>query len=279
MTTSITDLQELAFKAFAEDFAFNDITSMGCIDPDLQARAHFVLKQDGCIAGLAFMPLVFQLRDPSLKVELFGSDGSSYPAGTILGKVEGSAQSLLSAERVALNLLQHLSGIATLTAKCVSLAAHTKCKILDTRKTVPGFRNLQKYAVRMGGGTNHRMHLADRILIKNNHLALAGSIATTIENARAKFPDQPIQIEVSSLDELKEALQFRPNAILLDNMTPREIKECVSLVKGEVFLEASGGIRLSNLKEYAETGVDAISMGALTHSAPALDISLRASHL
>lgn len=252
---------------------------MGCIDPDLQARAHFVLKQDGCIAGLAFMPLVFQLRDPSLKVELFGSDGSSYPAGTILGKVEGSAQSLLSAERVALNLLQHLSGIATLTAKCVSLAAHTKCKILDTRKTVPGFRNLQKYAVRMGGGTNHRMHLADRILIKNNHLALAGSIATTIENARAKFPDQPIQIEVSSLDELKEALQFRPNAILLDNMTPREIKECVSLVKGEVFLEASGGIRLSNLKEYAETGVDAISMGALTHSAPALDISLRASHL
>jgi nicotinate-nucleotide pyrophosphorylase (carboxylating) len=267
-----SEFEGLIQQAFREDFAFEDITSLACIEPDRQAVGELVLKQEGVIAGLPFLPLIFQQRDPAILVELFACDGETHAKGTMLGRLVGPARSLLSAERTALNLLQHLSGIATLTARCVAKVQGTKCQILDTRKTLPGYRELQKYAVRMGGGTNHRHHLADRILIKNNHLALV-PLSTCIERARSRFPGQFIEVEISSPAEM--ALTRGADAILLDNMSPKEVRRCVEWNGGKIFLEASGGIGLEQVEEYAKTGVNGISMGALTHSAPALDLSFR----
>jgi len=276
---AISEFQELIEQAFAEDFAFEDITSLACVAEDCFATGELILKQDGVIAGLKFIPLIFQQRDPRLTLDLFVRDGQFCPKGTLLGRMSGSAHSLLSAERTALNLLQHLSGIATLTARCVAKVAGTHCKILDTRKTLPGYRQLQKYAVRMGGGSNHRHHLADRILIKNNHLSLASrdglQLIHCIERARARFPGRFVQVEVGSLEECIAALASGANAILLDNMSPETVRRCVELGEARAFLEASGGITIDRIAEYAATGVHGISMGALTHSAPALDISFR----
>jgi nicotinate-nucleotide pyrophosphorylase (carboxylating) len=268
------DFVELIRHAFAEDAVFEDATSIGCVPDGTWATAEILLKQEGTIAGLKWLAEMFHLRDPNIKVEICVPDGTFCKKGTVLAKVEGPAQALLSAERTTLNLLQHLSGIATLTAKCVALTKGTACKIFDTRKTIPGYRELQKYAVRMGGGTNHRRDLADQILVKNNHLALV-PLGACVERIRAKFPGRKIEVEVSSAEELSTALQAGAGAMLLDNMTPEEVRHCVELNRGRAFLEASGGITLENVREYALAGVDGVSIGALTHSAPALDISLR----
>jgi nicotinate-nucleotide pyrophosphorylase (carboxylating) len=266
------DFEDFIQRAFQEDHVFDDITTLGCIDPSAQAAATLLLKQEGILAGLKYIPAIFHQRDPTLSVRLFVSDGAHCPANTPLGRITGSAHSILSAERVALNLLQHLSGIATLTAKCVEKVRGTQCQILDTRKTLPGYRDLQKYATRCGGGINHRLHLADRILIKNNHLALV-PLKTCLEKIKRRFPNSPIEVEINSSAQLLEALEA--HSILLDNMSPAEVRQCVALNRGRAYLEASGGITLANLADYAATGVNGISLGALTHSAPALDISLR----
>lgn len=226
------------------------------------------------------MPWIFQILDPRLQTHVYVKEGSQCGKGTILAQIEGPARSLLAGERVALNFLQHLSGISTLTARCVDRIKHTKCKILDTRKTLLGLRSLQKYAVRVGGGTNHRLHLGDRILIKNNHLALAARkcdspLAICLHQAKKMHPFRQIEIEIGSPNDLEAALDAGADAVLLDNMTPEEVGLCVKINGGRAFLEASGGMTLETIASYAETGIDAISIGALTHSAPALDISLR----
>jgi nicotinate-nucleotide pyrophosphorylase (carboxylating) len=203
------------------------------------------------------------------------NDGTICNKRTEIACINGPARALLSGERTALNLLQHLSGVATLTAQCVEKVKGTKCQILDTRKTVPGLRLLDKYAVRVGGGTNHRLHLGDRILIKNNHLALSKSIGVCIERAKKAYPLQWVEVEVDNLSELEEAIEAGADGALLDNMQPEEVARCVELAQGRLFLEASGGISLENVLEYAKTGVDGVSIGALTHSAPALDISMK----
>lgn len=268
----------LILQAFAEDFVCEDLTSIACIAEGVRARAQIVLKQRGCAAGLKWIERIFQLRDPGLKVEVLAEDGKVYEKGTVLAEVEGPAHSLLSAERVAVNFLQHLCGVATLTAKCVEKVKGTKCQILDTRKTILGLRSLQKYAVRMGGGTNHRLHLADQILIKNNHLAL-NDMVSCIRKAKIAYPKRRIEVEIDSPADFIPAVEAGADAILLDNMTPQQVGECVQCNQKKVYLEASGGITLETLSAYAATGVDGISIGALTHSAPALDISLRVEKL
>lgn len=267
-------IDALILREFAEDFVHEDLTSIACVPGGLRARARVVLKQRGCVAGLKWIERIFQLRDLELKVEVLGEDGQMYDKGSVLAEVEGPAHSLLSAERVAVNFLQHLCGVATLTAKCVEKVKGTKCQILDTRKTILGLRSLQKYAVRMGGGTNHRLHLADQILIKNNHLALS-DLVSCIRRAKIAYPKHRIEVEIDSPADFIPAVEAGADAILLDNMSPQQVRECVQCNQKKVYLEASGGITLETLSAYAATGVDGISIGALTHSAPALDISMR----
>ena len=262
-------------RAYSEDEAFNDITSKGCIPEDLNGCGQLILKKDGVIAGLPWLPLIFQMRDATIHFQAQVEEGQFCPKGTVLGTAIGKARSLLSAERTALNFLQHLSGIATLTAKCVALVKGTNCQILDTRKTLPGYRALQKYAVHIGGGTNHRLGLADLILIKNNHLTLTPSMAHAVAQAKQAYPGVRIEVEVGSFAQLTEALHCGVDVVMLDNMAPQEVQKCVEFAKGRVFLEASGGITFTNMADYAKTGVNAISIGALTHSAPALDIAFR----
>ncbi|MBS0625752.1 MAG: carboxylating nicotinate-nucleotide diphosphorylase [Verrucomicrobia bacterium] len=277
---ALHELEELIRRAFDEDSAYADATSIACISEGEVGLGRVVLKQNGCIAGLVFLPWIFELLDPRLKTHLYVREGTYSEKGTVLARIEGPARSLLAAERVALNFLQHLSGVATLTAKCLEQVKATKCKILDTRKTLLGLRSLQKYAVRVGGGTNHRLHLGDQILIKNNHLALAARshaspLSACLKLAKQKHPFGRIEVEIGSTSELETAIEAGADAILLDNMSVEEIAHCVRVNQNRVFLEASGGMTLETIKKYAETGVDAISIGALTHSAPALDISLR----
>jgi nicotinate-nucleotide pyrophosphorylase (carboxylating) len=220
--------------------------------------------------------------DPYLQIETTAGDGDVVPAGKVFARVVGEAQMLLAAERVALNFLQQLSGIATLTRKYVEAIAGTKARIIDTRKTAPGLRALQKYAVSVGGGHNHRMGLDDGVLIKDNHIALAGGVAEAIRRAKeAAGHLHKIEVEVATLDQVKEALQAKADILLLDNMTPETIRQAVEIVAAHepgdrrTLLEASGGITLDNVRAYAEAGVDMISIGALTHSAPAVDISFK----
>jgi nicotinate-nucleotide pyrophosphorylase (carboxylating) len=222
---------------------------------------------------------VFAVLDSEVEIEAFVSDGDRVKRGDVFARVEGPADVLLTAERTALNILQHLSGIATLTRAYVDAIAGTSATIVDTRKTHPGLRALEKYAVAVGGGRNHRFGLDDGILIKDNHISLAGGVKIAVERAR-RYGGYllKIEVEVSTLADVKEALEARPDAILLDNMTPEMVREAVSLVRQvapEIALEASGGITLENVRQYAEAGVDFISVGALTHSAPAADISLK----
>ena len=266
--------QELIEKAFLEDCIDEDITTIASIPEELEAVGKLIVKSSGVIAGLKFIPQIFHARDPKVLAELHASDGDFCEKGACLGTFVGPARVLLSVERTALNLLQHLSGIATLTALCVEKTRGTHCKIFDTRKTLPGYRELQKYAVRIGGGTNHRKHLADQILIKNNHLFLV-PLPESIRRTKECFPNQKIEIEVESMEDLTIALDLGVDAVLLDNMSVEKVRECVEFTKGRAFLEASGGSRLETIEEYAKTGVDGISIGALTHSARALDIAFR----
>lgn len=260
--------------ALAEDIGPGDATSEAVLPLDLRLRAHIVAKQAGVIAGLPVAEAVFRRVDPSVCFTPRVRDGARVEAGTVLAEVEGAARSLLAAERTALNFLQRLSGIATLTRRFVDAVAGTRAVILDTRKTHPGYRVLEKYAVRMGGGQNHRMGLYDMILIKDNHIAAAGSITEAVRRARAAYPDLPLEVEVKNVDELQEALELPVDRIMLDNFDLEAIRAAVRVAAGQVPLEASGGVTLERVAALAATGVDYISVGALTHSAPALDISM-----
>lgn len=266
--------RDLIKKALAEDLqGGEDVTSVSTISADSVSTANFASRKSGVLAGIDMVQAVLEevgLTD----ITTVKRDGDAIKAGEVLLTVKGNTRAILFAERTALNFVGHLSGIASETAKWVSAVAGTECKVRDTRKTTPGYRQLEKYAVRMGGGTNHRMSLSDAALIKDNHIAAAGGVAQAFSAVRSAFPTAPIEIEVDTLDQLREVLPLKPDLVLLDNMTPVECKEAVAIVNGATKLEASGGIQLENAMAYAESGVDYIAIGALTHSAAVLDIGL-----
>ena len=266
--------KQLIAMAITEDLqGGEDVTSVSTIAADSVSSADFTSRAAGVLAGIEMVKAVLEevgLTD----IEVKKSDGEPIVAGDVLLTVTGNTRSILLAERTALNFVGHLSGIATLTAKWVAAVAGTKCQVRDTRKTTPGYRQLEKYAVRMGGGTNHRMSLSDAALIKDNHIAAAGGVSEAFSAVRSAFPTAPIEIEVDTLDQLREVLPLKPDLILLDNMTPALCAEAVAIVAGETKLEASGGIALESARVYAESGVDFIAIGALTHSAAVLDIGL-----
>jgi nicotinate-nucleotide pyrophosphorylase (carboxylating) len=270
-------VRALVERALEEDLGSGDITTRLTLPEGQRARGAFMAKADLVVAGLPVAAEVFQVLDASSRYAPAVEEGSEVKAGTKLAVVEGSAAALLAGERVALNFLQRLCGIAALTHRLKSCLSGLPVALLDTRKTTPGLRTLQKYAVRVGGGENHRLRLDDGILIKNNHLRLAGGVRVAVERALrlrpTLAPQWPIEIEVKSLIELREALEAGAEAVLLDNMTVEEVRECVKATAGRARLEVSGGINAANIRAYAETGVNAISVGALTHSAPAADIN------
>lgn len=264
--------------ALAEDLGrAGDITAQACVPADVKLTADFVARRGGVVAGLSVIRLALAELDPHVRVDELSADGQAVPAGTTLARVSGSARAILTAERTALNLLGRMCGIATLTQDFVDAVAGTGTKITDTRKTTPGLRALEKYAVRCGGGINHRFGLDDAILIKDNHVAACGSVGEAIRRAKA-FAGHlvKVEVEVDSLLQLQEALGNDPDVIMLDNFTLQDMREAVKLVDRRVTLEASGGITLETVRAFAETGVDVISVGALTHSARVLDIGLDA---
>ncbi|MCK4892669.1 MAG: carboxylating nicotinate-nucleotide diphosphorylase [Calditrichia bacterium] len=268
-------LEKIVRNALQEDLGRSDITSMAIVPPKLEYEGSIVVKEDGIIAGLNVAELCFKLINPAIQFDKLQQDGNTVSNGTVVSHISGSARNILSAERVALNFLQRMSGIATLTGKYVEAVKGTGAIILDTRKTVPGLRVLDKWAVTLGGGQNHRFGLDDMILIKENHIAVAGGLAKAVHRVRKwQQKGYPVEIEVTDLAELKTALQLPVDRILLDNMTPEELKNAVIMAKGRIPLEASGNINLQNISKVARTGVNYISIGALTHSAKALDMSL-----
>ena len=260
-------------RALAEDVGDGDITTLATVPEDAVARATITQKAPGVIFGLDGAELAFRELDPDVRLERVSPEGEWREHGEVL-RIEGSARAILTAERTALNILGRLSGVATVTAIAVHAVAGTKARILDTRKTTPGLRALEKAAVAAGGGTNHRFGLFDAILIKENHIAAAGGITNAVEKARAARPDVLLEVECETRADVDEALAAGAPRLLLDNMAPAELRATVERVAGRAELEASGGITLANLREVAQTGVDFISLGALTHSAPALDLSL-----
>lgn len=265
---------DLVKAALAEDLAGGvDVTSTATISADAQLQAEFVARESGVVAGIEMAQAVLTQVGVA-GIEVLVPEGAAVNAGDVLIRVSGNARAILLAERTALNFLGHLSGIATLTNKWVSAIAGTNCEVRDTRKTTPGWRELEKFAVRMGGGTNHRMSLSDAALIKDNHIAAAGGVKAAFNAVRSEFPTAPIEIEVDTLEQLAEVLPLKPDLVLLDNMSPEQCRAAVSLVAGQTKLEASGGITLELARSYAETGVDYLAIGALTHSAKNFDIGL-----
>jgi nicotinate-nucleotide pyrophosphorylase (carboxylating) len=283
-TAAETDAcRRLLDLALQEDLGANgDLTSQAVIPPNLPGRAALIARSTGVVAGLPAAQQTFAIVDPQLSFQVMLPDGSTVSAGALLAVVSGSMRSILAGERTALNFLQRLSGVATATALYVKAAANPRCKVLDTRKTTPGWRLLEKYAVRCGGGHNHRMGLGDGVLIKDNHLAAVGggteAVAEAVRLARQKYgAAYPLEIEVDDLIQLDAALAARPDIVLLDNMKPDQLREAVrrrNATAPSTQLEASGGVTLSTIHSIAATGVDHVSVGALTHSAPALDIGL-----
>jgi nicotinate-nucleotide pyrophosphorylase (carboxylating) len=268
-------MHDLIRAALAEDLGSGDLTSHAVVPEGSRARGVVIAKADGVVAGLEVARAVFAAVEPELGVDVRAADGDRVAPGTELLALDGDARAILAGERVALNLLGRLSGIATLTARYVDAVAGTGTRILDTRKTTPGLRALEKAAVVAGGGTSHRFGLYDAILVKENHVRVAGGVGEAARRALAGAPDGVlVEIEVETLDELDEALAAGVGRILLDNMDPDVLREAVSRTAERVPLEASGGITLDTVRAVAETGVDFISVGALTHSAPALDVSL-----
>ncbi len=261
--------------ALLEDMPGGDITSESVIPAGAVSEAILLAKEDGVLAGLEVARRVFALIDPSVEFRAALDDGRPFRKGDTLARIKGPTVSLLKAERTALNFLQRLSGIATATRRFVDAVAGTKARILDTRKTTPGLRLLEKYAVRMGGGTNHRMGLSDMVLIKDNHLRHVGSVTEAVRRARAKVPAGiKVEVEVTDIEEAREALAAGADIVMLDNMTTEAMAEVVALYAGRVRLEVSGKVSLERAREIAALGVDDISVGALTHSSRALDISL-----
>ena len=273
------DMERLIELAIMEDYSAGDATTEALISPDIGGKATIVSDESGVLAGLDIALEVFHKMAPDVKIERLLSDGNFLETGSRIANIQGPLGSILTTERTSLNFLRKLSGVATETSKYVEAIKGTSATIIDTRKTTPGFRSLQKYAVRMGGGTNHRQNLGDGILIKDNHirtLALEGmSLKDVIEKAHANASHTiKIEVEVEDLAQVKEALESGAQIILLDNMTPNEMGKAVALCGGKAITEASGGINLSSVRAAAESGVDLISVGALTHSAPDLDLSL-----
>jgi nicotinate-nucleotide pyrophosphorylase (carboxylating) len=274
MAAAVQDeLQGLVARALAEDVGSGDVTSEATVDPSIRAHARIRQKSPGVVYGLQVAALTFRQLDPDAEIIFTGPEGEWRDDGPVM-EIIGSARALLAGERTALNFLQQLSGVATLTARCVQAVAGTRARILDTRKTVPGLRLLQKRAVAAGGGTNHRIGLFDAVLIKENHAALAGGVGPAVRLAKQHAPGLLIEVECETLAEVDEALGAGAPRILLDNMTPAQLRQAVLHVAGRAELEASGGFTLETIGEVAASGVDFISVGALTHSAPALDLSL-----
>lgn len=280
MTKNPILLDKVITNALEEDLGLGDLTTDAIIGSDIIGKAVLETREDIVLAGLPVFMRVFSILDSGISFETYYEDGQKVSSGEIICTIDGSLASILKAERTALNLIQRMSGIATLTSKFVENAGSNKVKILDTRKTVPGLRLLDKYSVPMGGGSNHRFGLFDGILIKDNHIAVAGSIKKAIENARKNAPHGiKIEVEVEDLNGVKTAINAGADIILLDNMSVDMMKKAVDLVSGRALLEASGGITLDNIKEVASTGVDMISIGALTHSVKAVDLSLEISRI
>ena len=260
--------------AISEDLAGGqDLTSVATITQSQVSTADFTTRASGVVSGLHVVAAVLEYCGVN-HYEVLVDEGAKVSAGKVLITAQGNTQKILLAERTALNFLSHLSGISTLTNQWVSEISGTKCQIRDTRKTTPGLRMLEKFAVRMGGGVNHRLSLSQAALIKDNHIMAAGSISDAFNAIKKMYPDKSIEIEVDSINQLKEAITLKPDLILLDNMSTNQCSEAVSITNGLVKLEASGGIAITNAKAYAATGVDYLAIGSLTHSAPALDIGL-----
>jgi nicotinate-nucleotide pyrophosphorylase (carboxylating) len=279
----VDDLSEeyvraIALAALEEDGAFDDVTTGALVPPDLTGKAVLLAKQAGVIAGLPVAAAVFRAVDASLTLWPLVEEGRRIVAGSVVAEVEGPVHAILRGERVALNLLQRLSGVATATERFVDAVDGLPTKILDTRKTTPGLRALERYAVRMGGGQNHRWNLATGVLVKDNHWhvvrATGGDAAEAVRTLRERAPGMRIEVEVTSVDEARRALDAGVDALLLDNMDLAEMRQVVAMARGLATTEASGGITEATVRAVAETGVDFISVGAITHSAPALDISL-----
>ncbi len=262
-----------------EDLGRGDITSHSTVRGGIRGRGRFLAKQDFVVCGIEIAEAVFSVLDADIQLESHAYDGDRLTKGTEFARIEGNALTLLEGERTALNLLQRLSGIATLTKTFVDAIQGTNARIVDTRKTTPGLRMLEKYAVSVGGATNHRFGLDDGVLIKDNHIALAGGVRRAIEYARQTAHHlMKIEVEVANQTQLREALDAGADVIMLDNMSAAELRECVTIIRGtakNVVIEASGGVNLTTVREIAETGVDLISVGAITHSAVAVDISLK----
>lgn len=267
-------LDDLIKHSLEEDIGYGDITTMSVVPAEQISEGSFIVKADGVIAGLDVARLVFYKLDPEVVFTSLIKDGDAVSSGTVIAKVQGRSRALLSGERTALNFLQRLSGIASQTRQLVEIIKNSPAELLDTRKTTPGLRVLEKYAVSVGGARNHRFGLYDGVMIKDNHIIAAGGIKKAVAMARSSVPHTlKIEVEVEDLEQLQEALEAGADIIMLDNMAPALMKEAVSIVQGRALLEASGGIKAANLNEAALTGVDFISMGALTHSAVSLDIS------
>jgi nicotinate-nucleotide pyrophosphorylase (carboxylating) len=273
-----TAVADIVARALGEDVGDGDVTTRATVPEDARAEALITQKAPGVIFGLELAEETFRALDDDVQIERLGPEGEWREKGEVM-RITGSARAILTGERTALNFLQRLSGVATLTARCVRAVEGTNAKILDTRKTTPGLRTLEKAAVAAGGGTNHRAGLYDAILIKENHAALAGGVGAAVRRARQEAPGLPLEVEARTLAEVDEALAAGAPRILLDNMSVEQLRAAVARVDGRAELEASGGLTLQTLREVARTGVQFISVGALTHSAPALDLSLILSPL
>ncbi|WP_129629091.1 carboxylating nicotinate-nucleotide diphosphorylase [Candidatus Oscillochloris fontis] len=272
-------VHEIVARALAEDVGTGDLTSLAAIPAAVHAGATFVLREPAVVCGLPVVQAVFAALDPALEVRVLVDEGSHAAAGTPIASVSGPARAIVSGERVALNLLQRMCGVATLTARYVEAVQGTQARILDTRKTTPGLRALEKYAVRMGGGTNHRFALYDGVMLKDNHLAILAAqgfgLAEALRRTRAAVgPMVRVEVEVDTLEQVQVAAEAGADMILLDNMSPADLRTAVAIIAGRALCEASGGITLATIRAVAESGVDYISVGALTHSARAVDIGL-----
>ena len=269
----------LILEALKEDISSEDVTTNSVMKEAVAGEVDLICKQDGIIAGLEVFERVFTLLDPDTKAELYCKDGEEVKNGQLMGKVKGDIRVLLSGERVALNYLQRMSGIATYTNSVAKLLERSKIKLLDTRKTTPNMRIYEKYAVRAGGGYNHRYNLSDGVLLKDNHIGAAGSVTKAVQMAKEYAPFvRKIEVEVENLDMVKEAVEAGADIIMLDNMSPEDMKKAVELIDGRAQTECSGNVTKENIARLTEIGVDYISSGALTHSAPILDISLKNLH-
>jgi nicotinate-nucleotide pyrophosphorylase (carboxylating) len=261
--------------ALDEDLGAGDVTTDALIPADMTCRGKVICKQDGVICGLSVASRVFELVDPRVQFDAKAADGDRVQADQIVIRLFGPARAILSAERVALNFLQHLSGIASLTARYVKAVEGTKARILDTRKTTPGLRALEKYATRIGGAVNHRHGLFDAVMIKDTHLSLVGGVTPALRAVRKAYPGNELIVEVACFQELQSALNDKAPRILLDNFSPGQVREAMGLIRGRAIVEVSGGVQSNNARAYALAGVDYISVGALTHSAGALDMSMK----